>query len=108
MRKQYYVYIITNKSNSVFYIGMTNNLERRMYEHKNKLLEGFSKQYNLTKLVYYEVTNDVKSAIEREKQLKNWHRDWKINLINEFNPDWNDLTNGHRDAEARDPETSSG
>ena len=89
--KQYYVYILTNKTNRVLYIGLTNNLSRRMFEHKNKLMEGFSKKYNLTKLVYYETTTDVKSAIGREKQLKNWHRGWKINLINQFNPKWEDL-----------------
>jgi putative endonuclease len=65
-----------------------------MFEHKNKLVEGFTKKYNLTKLVYYGVTKDVQSAIGREKQLKNWHRDWKINLINQFNPEWNDLSEG--------------
>ena len=91
MAKQYYVYIFTNKFNRVLYIGVTNNLERRVFEHKNKLVEGFSKKYNLKKLVYYEVTDDVISAIGREKQLKNWHRDWKINLIKEFNPNWKDL-----------------
>jgi putative endonuclease len=73
--RQYYIYIITNKSNKVIYIGVTNNLERRFFEHKNKLVEGFTKKYNLTKLVYYEATDDVESAIRREKQLKNWHRD---------------------------------
>jgi len=92
MRKQYYIYILTNKSNRVLYIGMTNNLERRMFEHKNKLIEGFSKKYNLTELVYYEVTEDVNSAIRREKQLKNWHRGWKMNLVKEFNPNWKDLS----------------
>ncbi|MCJ7508843.1 MAG: GIY-YIG nuclease family protein [candidate division Zixibacteria bacterium] len=92
MRKQYCIYILTNKSNRVLYIGMTNNLERRMFEHKYKLIEGFSKKYNLTKLVYYEVTEDVNSAIRREKQLKNWHRGWKTNLIKEFNPNWKDLS----------------
>ena len=101
--KQYYVYILTNRHNNVLYIGVTNNLVRRIYEHKNKLVEGFSKKYNLIKLVYYETTRDVKSAIEREKQLKNWHRDWKINLINQFNPEWKDLSN-----DFLDPETSSG
>jgi putative endonuclease len=90
--KQYYIYILTNKSNKVIYIGVTNDLERRMFEHKNKLVEGFTKRYNLMKLVYYEVTEDVESAISREKQLKNWHRDWKINLINQFNPEWEDLS----------------
>ena len=68
------------------------NLERRMFEHKNGLIEGFSKRYNLTKLVSYETTDDVESAIIREKRLKNWHRDWKIGLVNQFNPDWQDLS----------------
>jgi len=90
--RQYYVYILTNKSDKVIYIGVTNNLERRRFEHKNKLVEGFAKKYNLTKLVYYEITNDVRSTIGREKQLKNWHRDWKINLINQLNPEWKDLS----------------
>jgi putative endonuclease len=90
--RQYYVYILTNKSNKVIYIGVTNDLDRRMFEHKNKLVEGFTKRYNLVKLVYYEMTEDVQSAIRREKQLKNWHRDWKINLIKQFNPEWNDLS----------------
>ncbi len=100
MNKQYYVYVLTNKSNKVLYVGVTNNLRRRIFEHKNKLVEGFSKKYNLNKLVYYEVTNDVKSAIKREKQLKNWHREWKINLINQYNPGWEDLREGfYRDSE---------
>lgn len=90
--KQYYVYIITNKSNRVLYIGVTNDLVRRMFEHKRKLVEGFTKRYNLTKLVYYEITTDIESAIQREKQLKNWHRAWKRNLINESNPEWKDLS----------------
>jgi putative endonuclease len=90
--RQYYVYILTNKSNNVLYIGVTNDLIRRIFEHKNKLLEGFTKKYNLRKLVYYEATNDIESAINREKQLKNWHRDWKINLIDQFNPNWKDLS----------------
>jgi len=89
---QYFVYILTNKSNKVLYIGVTNNLERRIYEHRNRMIEGFTKKYNLTKLVYFEETSDVKSAIEREKQLKNWHRDWKINLITDCNPEWQDLS----------------
>jgi putative endonuclease len=92
--RQYYVYMLTNRTNRVLYIGMTNDLERRMFEHKNKLVEGFTKRYNLTKLVYYEATNDADSAIKREKQLKNWHREWKINLITESNPAWKDLSEG--------------
>lgn len=90
--REYFVYILTNKSNEVFYIGVTNNLKRKMYEHRNKLVAGFTKKYNIAKLVYFEVTNDIYSAIKREKQLKNWHRDWKINLINTFNPGWRDLS----------------
>jgi putative endonuclease len=90
--KQYYVYILTNKFNKVLYIGVTNDLVRRIFQHKNKLVEGFSKKYNLTKLAYYETTSDIKSAIRREKQLKNWHRDWKINLITQSNPEWRDLS----------------
>jgi len=90
--RQYYVYILTNKSNNVLYIGVTNDLIRRIFEHKNKLVEGFTKKYNLRKLVYYEATKDIESAVNREKQLKNWHRDWKMNLIDQFNPDWKDLS----------------
>lgn len=90
--RQYFVYILTNKSNKVLYIGVTNNLERRMFGHRNKMVDGFTKRYNLTKLVYFEETSDAISAMEREKQLKNWHRDWKINLINQFNPNWNDFS----------------
>lgn len=70
----YYVYIITNKSNSTLYVGVTNNLERRLFEHKNKLVDGFSKRYNLTKLLYFEETSDINSAIEREKQIKAYSR----------------------------------
>ena len=106
--KQYYVYILTNKSNEVLYTGVTNDLTRRIYEHRNKLVEGFSKKYNLTKLVYYEVTTDIESAISREKQLKNWHRDWKTNLINQFNHNWDDLGGSLLgDAETRDAEINS-
>ena len=90
--KQYYVYILTNKLNEVLYIGVTNDLIRRIFEHKNKLVKGFTEKYNLTKLVYYETTNEIESAIMREKQLKNWHRQWKINLITEFNSRWEDLS----------------
>ena len=110
MTKQYYVYILTNKSNRVLYVGVTNNLGRRMYEHKNKMIAGFTNKYNVTKLVYFEATSDVKSVIEREKQLKNWHRDWKINLVKGFNPGWKDLSGDGeiRAPEIRDPEINSG
>ena len=87
----YYVYIITNKINSVVYIGVTNDLERRLYEHKHKLVEGFSKKYNLYKLVYLETTTDIKAAIAREKQLKGWTRAKKNALIASINPSWKDL-----------------
>ncbi len=88
----YYVYIITNKTNNVLYTGVTNNLERRIYEHKNKLIKGFSSKYNLNKLVYYEITNDINSAIVREKKIKGGSRKKKIELINLMNPDWKDLS----------------
>ena len=91
MNKNYYVYIMTNCKNTVLYIGVTNNLERRVYEHKNKLIEGFSKRYNLNKLVYFECSQDIVIAIEREKQLKGWLRSKKISLIESVNPNWNDL-----------------
>ncbi len=91
MNKTYYVYITTNITNTVLYIGVTNDLKRRIYEHKNGLVEGFSKKYKTNKLVYYETTNDVNSAIQREKQLKNWHREWKINLVGSKNPGFVEL-----------------
>ncbi len=91
--KKYYVYIMTNHSKTL-YTGVTNDLKRRVFEHKNKLVEGFTKRYNITKLVYYEETSDINSAIRREKQLKNWHRQWKIDLIESVNKDWDDLSDG--------------
>ncbi|MBO5223101.1 MAG: GIY-YIG nuclease family protein [Clostridia bacterium] len=91
MYMNYYVYLITNKSNSVFYIGITNNLVRRIYEHKGKFVEGFSRRYNLEKLIYYEVYNSPEDAIAREKQLKNWRRDKKLDLIIKINTEFNDL-----------------
>ena len=87
----YYVYILSNNKNGTLYIGVTRDLIRRVYEHKNKLLPGFTSKYNLDKLVYYETTSDVISAITREKQLKKWNRAWKINLIESMNPNWDDL-----------------
>ncbi|MHC5075417.1 MAG: GIY-YIG nuclease family protein [Planctomycetota bacterium] len=89
--KRYYVYILVNRRNGTLYLGMTNDLGRRVYEHKNELLEGFSKKYGIKKLVYYEVHNDVNMAITREKQIKKWNRKWKIRLIEEENPEWTDL-----------------
>lgn len=91
--KKYYVYMMTNHSKTL-YTGVTNDLKRRVYEHKNKLVEGFTKRYNITKLVYYEETNSIHSALQREKQLKNWRRQWKIDLIESVNRDWDDLSDG--------------
>lgn len=88
--KTYYVYILSNNSKTL-YIGVTNNLDRRIYEHKNKLIDGFTKKYNLTKLVYYETTSNIEGAIYREKQLKGWSRIKKIALIEEKNPFFEDL-----------------
>lgn len=91
--KNYYVYILATQLNGTLYIGVTNDLVRRVYEHKNNFVSGFSKQYHVHKLVYYEETTDIKSAIMREKQLKKWNRDWKIALIESKNPNWDDLYN---------------
>ena len=91
MRRAYYVYIMTNFTNTTFYIGVTGNLIKRIHEHKNKIIKGFTDKYNLKKLVYFEETSDVNSALTREKQLKNWHRDWKINLIKSKNQNFADL-----------------
>lgn len=88
--KQYCVYIITNKSGTL-YIGVTSNLRKRIWEHKNKVVDGFSKKYNIDKLIYFEQTEDVISAITREKQLKNWNRTKKIKLIENINKNWQDL-----------------
>ena len=88
----YYVYILTNWKGNVMYIGVTNDLERRLYEHKNELVEGFTKRYHVHKLVYYEETSDVKAAIEREKKLKNWARAKKDALVETMNPMWKDLS----------------
>jgi putative endonuclease len=91
MRKSYYVYILASQPNGTLYIGVTNNLERRIYEHKNKLVKGFTADHNVTILVYYEETNHVTIAIHRETQLKKWNRSWKVNLIEKDNPQWRDL-----------------
>ena len=88
----YFVYILANWDDSVLYIGVTGNLPRRLYEHRNHLVDGFSSKYNTTKLVYFEQTNDVYSAISREKQLKKWRRSKKNDLIERINPQWADLS----------------
>ena len=92
MKKTCAVYIMTNYSQSSLYIGVTSNLQKRVWEHKNKVVAGFTKKYNINKLVYYEITDSIETAINREKQLKRWHRDWKINLIKEMNPEFRDLS----------------
>ena len=91
MKKQYYVYIMTNKYNRVLYTGVTNDLQRRVYEHREKLIEGFTKKYNVYKLVYFEETESIEAAILREKQIKGGSRQKKINLILSMNPQWRDL-----------------
>ena len=89
--KNYYVYILASKRNGTLYTGVTNNLSRRTYEHKESLVDGFTKKYNVKILVHYEQTNDIGSAIAREKCIKRWKREWKIKLIEEDNPEWKDL-----------------
>ncbi len=92
MDKTYAVYIMSNYSDTTLYIGVTGDLMRRVWEHKSKVVKGFTSKYNINKLVYYELTDSIESAIIREKQLKHWHRQWKINLIKEMNPDFKDLS----------------
>ncbi len=92
MEKTYYVYLLTNWNNQVMYVGVTNDLERRIYEHRNKLVDGFTKKYNVEKLVYFETASDVLAAIEREKQIKKWRREKKNQLVIEMNPEWKDLS----------------
>ena len=89
--KKFYVYILASQKNGTLYTGVTFDLVRRVYEHKQGLVEGFTKKYNACQLVYFEETSDVTSAIEREKRLKSWKRNWKIELIEKQNPDWKDL-----------------
>ena len=91
MSKNYYVYLMSNKTNSVIYAGVTNDLLRRVYEHKSKVNKGFTQKYNVTKLVYYEIFSSIVCAISREKQIKAGSRQKKVNLINSFNKDWEDL-----------------
>jgi putative endonuclease len=90
----FYVYILTNKPNGVLYIGLTNELERRIEEHKTKILKGFTYKYNVDKLVYFEEFDNYEEAFTRERRLKKWNRDWKIELIEKENSAWNDLSNG--------------
>ena len=104
--RQYYVYIMANESRMI-YTGVTNDLERRVHEHKAKLVDSFTKKYNMTQLVYYEATDDIRSAIGREKQIKGWVRRRKIVLIESLNPTWRDLSAGWYD-ERKDPLLRSG
>jgi len=92
--KTYYVYILASKRNGTLYAGVTDNLQRRIYEHKNNLVKGFTQKYNIHNLVYYEQTNDINVAIEREKQIKSWSRNKKLVLIEKDNPAWYDLAEG--------------
>ena len=89
--KGYYIYILASKKNGTLYIGVTSDLIKRVYEHKNDLIDGFTKKYKVHNLVYYETTDDITSAITREKQLKKWNRAWKIDLIEKKNTEWKDL-----------------
>jgi putative endonuclease len=90
--KNYYIYILTNWNNKVIYTGVTNNLQRRLYEHKNKLVDGFTKKYNCNKLVYFEYVSTIDDAIRREKVIKKWRREKKNNLVESLNPEWKDLS----------------
>jgi len=89
--KQFYVYILTNWNNKVLYVGITSNLKKRLYEHQNQLEDGFTKKYNLFKLIYFETVKEVRSAITREKQIKGWRRSKKDDLVTQMNPEWKDL-----------------
>ena len=93
MLKQPAVYIVTSKRNGTLYIGVTSDLVKRIWEHKNNMVEGFTKRYDVHRLVWYELHATMESAIKREKQLKNWKRKWKLELIESINPDWKDLYN---------------
>ena len=91
MNKNFYVYILASKQNGTLYIGVTSNLIKRIWAHKESLADGFTKKYNVKKLVYYEQHQNSESAIRKEKRLKEWKRRWKLELIEKFNPEWNDL-----------------
>ena len=87
----YFVYFMASRKNGTLYVGVTNNLVRRVFEHKTDAIDGFTKRYAVHALVWFEATDSIEAAIVREKQLKNWKRDWKVDLIETSNPDWNDL-----------------
>ena len=94
MSKQPAVYILASKRNGTLYVGVTSDLKKRVWEHKNDLVEGFTKRYGVHQLVYYELHGEIMSAIRREKQIKKWNRSWKLELIERQNPDWRDLWDG--------------
>ena len=89
--KTYFVYIMASKKNGTLYIGVTSNLQHRVWQHKNNVHEGFTKKYSVHRLVWYEMTNQIEGAMRREKQMKKWRRQWKIDLIEENNPNWDDI-----------------
>ncbi len=91
MEHRYFVYLMASKKNGTLYIGVTDNLVKRVWEHKNDVIEGFTQKYQIHLLVYFEEYSDIREAIQREKQLKVWKRDWKVNLIEKDNPEWRDL-----------------
>jgi len=90
----YFVYLMASQKNGTLYVGVTNDLVRRVFEHKNDLVEGFTRRYGVHTLVWFESTSSIEAAIQREKQLKNWKREWKVGLIEQLNPDWNELYDG--------------
>ena len=91
MKENFYIYILASRKRGTLYIGVTSNLTKRVYEHKNGLVDGFTKKYGVHRLVYYEVAEDAATALSREKQMKKWNRSWKLKLIEEQNPEWSDL-----------------
>ncbi len=91
MKKNFYIYILSSQRRGTLYVGVTSNLQQRIYEHKNSIVEGFTKKCKIHRLVYYEVIKDADTALLREKQLKKWNRAWKLRLIEEHNPQWADL-----------------
>ena len=91
MNESFYIYILAGRKRGTLYIGVTSNLTKRVYEHKNGLVDGFTKKYGVHRLVYYEVAEDAATALSREKQMKKWNRSWKLKLIEEQNPEWSDM-----------------
>ncbi len=96
MKENFYIYILASQIRGTLYVGVTSSLPKRVYEHKNGFVEGFTKKYRVHRLVYYEVAKDAETALAREKQIKKWNRTWKLRLIEEHNPEWTDLYDGLR------------